>query len=308
MIAFVFPGQGSQYVGMCKELYDGFADAKRTFDEASDVLGFDMAALCFEGPQNELSLTANAQPALLTASTAALRVLESESALRPDFVAGHSLGEYSALVANGSMAFKDAVFVVRKRGEFMQDAVPVGEGAMSAVLGLEIETLRDICDSVSVDSRVASPANLNAPGQIVISGSREAVIEASERAKEKGAKRVVPLDVSAPFHCVLMKPAAERLKAVLDGIEFGEMSVPIVTNCDAAVNSDSSRTREFLVRQVTSPVRWYESVEILGREGVTRFIEIGPKNVLAGLIKRTIPGAEVGNLENKSQLESFKNG
>jgi [acyl-carrier-protein] S-malonyltransferase len=308
MIAFVFPGQGSQYVGMCKELYDEFGAAKSTFEEASDVLGFDMAALCFGGSQSELSLTANAQPALLTASTAALRVLESESALKPDFVAGHSLGEYSALVANGSMAFKDAVFVVRKRGEFMQDAVPVGKGAMSAVLGLEIETLREICDKVSVDSMVASPANLNAPGQIVISGSSEAVEEASEMAKEKGAKRVVPLDVSAPFHCVLMKPAAERLKEVLDGIEFREMSVPIVTNCDAAVNSDSSRTREILVRQVTSPVRWYESVETLGKEGVTRFIEIGPKNVLAGLIKRTIPGAEIGNLENKKQLESLKNG
>lgn len=308
MIAFVFPGQGSQYVGMCKELYDEFGVARSTFEEASDVLGFDMAGLCFGGPQSELSLTANAQPALLTASTAALRVLESESALRPDFVAGHSLGEYSALVANGSMAFKDAVFVVRKRGEFMQDAVPVGEGAMSAVLGMEIDALRQICDAVSVDSRVASPANLNAPGQTVISGSREAVLEASELAKEKGAKRVVPLDVSAPFHCILMKPAAERLKEVLDGIEFREMNVPIVTNCDASVNSDSSRTKEFLVRQVTSPVRWYESVETLGREGVRKFIEIGPKNVLAGLIRRTIPDVEVGNLENKSHLELLKNG
>jgi [acyl-carrier-protein] S-malonyltransferase len=308
MIAFVFPGQGSQYVGMCKELYDEFGAAREAFEEAGDVLGFDMAGLCFEGDAGELSLTANAQPAILTASTAALRVLESESGIRPDFVAGHSLGEYSALVANGSMAFKDAVFVVRKRGEFMQEAVPVGEGAMSAVLGLDIGAIEEICNTVSGNSRVASPANLNAPGQTVISGSRDAVMRASEQAKLRGAKRVVPLDVSAPFHCILMKQAAERLAQVLDGVEFGEMSVPIVTNCDAALNSDSSRTRELLVRQVTSPVRWYESVETLGKEGVGRFIEIGPRNVLAGLIKRTLPGAEVNNLENKSQLESLKNG
>jgi [acyl-carrier-protein] S-malonyltransferase len=190
----------------------------------------------------------------------------------------------------------------------MQEAVPVGEGAMSAVLGLGIGAIEEICNTVSGNSLVASPANLNAPGQTVISGSRDAVMRASEQAKLKGAKRVVPLDVSAPFHCILMKQAAERLAQVLDGVEFGEMSVPIVTNCDAALNSDSSRTRELLVRQVTSPVRWYESVETLGREGVGRFIEIGPRNVLAGLIKRTLPGAEVNNLENKSQLESLKNG
>ncbi len=308
MIAFVFPGQGSQYVGMCRELYGEFGAARKTFEEASDVLGFDIAALCFDGDPGELSLTANAQPAILTASTAALRVLESESGLRPDFVAGHSLGEYSALVANGSMAFKDAVFVVRKRGEFMQEAVPVGEGAMTAVLGLEIGAIREICEIVSSGPDVASPANLNAPGQTVISGSRDAVMKASEQAKLKGAKRVVPLDVSAPFHCILMKPAAERLAEVLDKIELGKMNVPIVTNCDASVNSDSSRTKELLVRQVTSPVRWYESVETMGREGVVKFLEIGPKNVLSGLIKRTLPNAEVGCIENMSQLESLKNG
>lgn len=305
MTAFVFPGQGSQYTGMGKSLYDEFIAAKETFDEASEVLGFDMAKLCFEGEPGELSLTANAQPAILTASTAALRVLEAETGINPDFVAGHSLGEYSALVANGSMAFKDAVYVVRKRGEFMQEAVPVGEGAMAAVLGLDIEMIEKLCIAASRNSLVASPANLNAPGQTVISGNTEAVTEVSEAAKSQGAKRVVPLDVSAPFHCVLMKPAAERLAEVLRNVEFGEMSVPIVTNCDAEVNNDSSKTCDLLVRQVTSPVRWYESVETLGREGVTRFIEIGPKNVLSGLIKRTLKDASVGNFENTEQLESL---
>lgn len=308
MIAFVFPGQGSQYVGMGKELYDEFGIARDTFEEASEVLGFNIAKLCFEGDPGELSLTANAQPAILTASTASLRVLDSESDITPDFVAGHSLGEYSALVANGSMTFKDAVHAVRKRGEFMQEAVPVGVGAMTAVLGLDIEIIKQICGEVSRDSLVASPANLNAPGQTVISGNKEAVIEASEMAKTRGAKRVVPLDVSAPFHCALMKPAADRLAGVLDSVEFGEMNVPIVTNCDATINTDSSRTVELLIRQVTSPVRWYESVETLGREGVNRFIEIGPKNVLTGLIRRTLSDVSIGNFENTAQLESLKNG
>ncbi|MEQ9618720.1 MAG: ACP S-malonyltransferase [Deltaproteobacteria bacterium] len=308
MIAFVFPGQGSQYVGMGKELYDEFGVARDTFDEASEVLGVNMAKLCFEGGPGELSLTANAQPAILTVSTVSLRVLNSQLDITPDFVAGHSLGEYSALVANGSMTFKDAVHTVRKRGEFMQEAVPVGAGAMTAVLGLEIEIIEQICSDVSRNSLVASPANLNAPGQTVISGNKEAVIEASEMAKTRGAKRVVPLDVSAPFHCALMKPAADKLAGVLNGVEFSEMSVPIVTNCDATINNDSSRTADLLIKQVTSPVRWYESVESLRREGVSRFIEIGPRNVLTGLIRRTLSDVSVGNFENTAQLESLKNG
>lgn len=308
MIAFVFPGQGSQYVGMGKELYDQFAAARDTFDEASEALGFDMAKLCFEGDPSDLSLTANAQPAILTASTAALRVLGAETEIKPDFVAGHSLGEYSALVANESMAFKDAVYVVRKRGEFMQEAVPVGVGSMAAVLGLDIEMIEEICRNVSGDDYVVSPANMNAPGQTVISGNREAVNQASEAAKEKGARRVVPLDVSAPFHCALMKPAADRLSEVLNDLKLSQMKAPIVTNCNASVNNDSSKTIELLVRQVTSPVRWYESVETLGREGVANFIEIGPKNVLAGLIKRTLKDVSVSNFENTAQLESLNNG
>ncbi len=308
MIAFVFPGQGSQYVGMCRELYDGFGAAREAFGEAGEALGIDMAKLCFESPQEELSLTANAQPAILTASVACLRVLRDETGLEPDFVAGHSLGEYSALVANGSMDFADAVRVVRKRGEYMQEAVPVGVGAMSAVLGLAIEDVEEICRQASDDKYVVSPANMNAPGQIVISGNKEAVDAAADAAKLKGARRVVPLDVSAPFHCALMRPAAERLAETLSEIKFSPMSAPIVVNCDAAVNDDSGKTMEILVRQVTSPVRWYESVETLGREGVTRFVEIGPGNVLSGLIKRTLTNAEISSFENTAQLESLKNG
>lgn len=307
MIAFVFPGQGSQYVGMGKELYGEFTSAKEAFDEAGEVLGFDLAALCFEGEQQELSLTYNAQPALLTTSIAALRVLQEESDIRPDYVAGHSLGEYSALVANGSMALKDAVHVVRKRGEFMQEAVPVGVGAMAAVLGQEIEQVEDICRQASDNSHIASPANLNAPGQVVISGNKEAVEKAAEIAKSNGAKRVVPLDVSAPFHCALMEPAAVRLAEVLSGIAFGSMSAPVISNCTATVTDDPSLLRELLIEQVTSPVRWHESVQTLYGLGVKDYFEIGPKNVLSGLIKRTLSDVIVNNFEKTAQLESIRN-
>jgi len=305
MIAFVFPGQGSQYVGMGKELYDQFDLARDTFDEASEVLGFDISNLCFEGEQSELSLTANAQPALLTTSIACLRVLQNETSLKPDFVAGHSLGEYTALVANGTIQLADAVHTVRKRGEFMQDAVPVGIGSMAAVLGLEKEKVIEICNQVSQNGLIASPANLNAPGQTVISGNKEAVEDASEIAKSEGAKRVVPLDVSAPFHCELMKPAAERLSEVLDQIETAQMNAALVANCTASVTNDSDTVKELLIQQVTSAVRWFESVETLHNEGCTQFIEIGPKNVLAGLIKRTLTDVSVSNFEKIAQLESI---
>jgi len=305
MIAFVFPGQGSQYVGMGKELYDQFDIARDTFNEANEVLGFDLSKLCFEGEQSELSLTANAQPALLTTSIACLRVLQNETPLKPDFVAGHSLGEYTALVANGTIKLSDAVHTVRKRGEFMQDAVPVGIGSMAAVLGLEKEKVIEICNQVSQNGMIASPANLNAPGQTVISGNKEAVEEASEIAKAEGAKRVVPLDVSAPFHCELMKPAAERLSEVLDQIETSQMNAALVANCTASVTNDSDIVKELLIQQVTSPVRWFESVETRQKQGCTQFIEIGPKNVLAGLIKRTLTDASVSNFEKISQLESI---
>jgi [acyl-carrier-protein] S-malonyltransferase len=308
MIAFVFPGQGSQYVGMGKELCDEFAIAKNTFEEANEALGFDLSALCFEGEQSELSLTANAQPALLTTSIACLRVLQSEASLNPDFVAGHSLGEYTALVANGVFRLSDAVKVVRKRGEFMQEAVPVGVGAMAAVLGLDKEVVEEICNQVSKNGLIASPANLNAPGQTVISGNREAIEQASILAKAQGAKRVVPLDVSAPFHCALMQPAADRLSGVLNEVNIAQMSSPVVANCTASLTNDSSKVKELLISQVTSPVRWYESVEVLKNQGCNHFIEIGPKNVLAGLIKRTLSDVSVSNFEKISQLESINNG
>jgi len=308
MIAFVFPGQGSQYVGMGKELYDEFGIAKETFEEANDVLGFDLAKLCFEGEQSELSLTANAQPALLTTSIACLRVLENETSYKPDFVAGHSLGEYTALVSNGAMKLSEAVHTVRKRGEFMQEAVPVGVGAMAAILGLDKDRVEAICNQVSQNGMIASPANLNAPGQTVISGNKEAIEEASLIAKSDGAKRVVPLDVSAPFHCELMKPAADRLSGVLNEVTFSQMSAPLVANCTASVTSDPNKVKELLISQVTSPVRWFESVEVLKTQGCTNFIEIGPKNVLSGLIKRTLSDVSVSNFEKMSQLELINNG
>lgn len=306
MITFVFPGQGSQYVGMGKDFYNEFPVAKQTYEEASDSIGDDLAKLCFEGEKSELSLTANAQPAILTTSIAILRVLNDETELSPDFVAGHSLGEYTALVSTGCMKLSDAVYVVRKRGEFMQDSVPVGVGSMAAILGLEENVVNEICRESSDSNGIASPANFNSPGQIVISGNIENVEKASLLAREKGAKRVIPLDVSAPFHCSLMENAASRLKEVLDTIEIGEINCPVVTNVEATANTDSSRVKELLVRQVTSPVRWTETLTFLNNERVENFIEIGPSSVLSGLIKRTIKGLNTVNIEKTEQLNHIK--
>jgi len=302
MIAFVFPGQGSQTIGMGLEFYNEFPIARQTFEEASDTLKFDLAKLCFEGDLEELSLTANAQPALLTTSIAALRVLEQETDLSPSFVAGHSLGEYSAIVSSGALNFKDAVHTVRKRGEFMQSAVPVGIGSMAAVMGLSKEQIMKICEENSDDENVVSPANFNSPQQIVISGHKAAVEKVSLLLKEEGAKRVVPLTVSAPFHCSLMNKAAEELKEVLDSINKSEINVPVVSNVDAESNSDHNAITDLLLRQVVMPVRWCESVEYMKNQDINRFIEIGPGNVLTGLIRRTVNDVELNNLENLDHL------
>ncbi len=306
MRAFVFPGQGSQYVGMGRELYGAFLAAKRTFDESSEALEFDMVRLCFEGGTEELRLTANTQPAILTVSVAAWRVLYEETGLKPDFTAGHSLGEYSALVASGAIDFRDAVRVVRKRGEFMQTAVPNGVGAMAAVLGLSKNKVEEVCKEASTDGLIVSPANFNAPEQVVISGNKEAVERAGVLSKSNGAKKVVFLDVSAPFHCVLMTSAARKLEEVLNVVEIHELKIPVVSNFDAKPNKDSSNVKKLLINQVVNPVRWDESVKTLYDLGVREFLEIGPGNVLSGLIKRTVSNVSVSNLEKLDHIRAIK--
>ncbi|GAB4165470.1 MAG: ACP S-malonyltransferase [Geothermobacteraceae bacterium] len=305
MLAFLFPGQGSQAAGMGRDLFEQFDVARRTFEEANDALNFDLATLCFNGPEDDLKLTENTQPAILTHSVAALRVLQQETGLEADLVAGHSLGEYSALVAAGALAFSDAVKTVRARGQFMQQAVPVGEGAMAAILGLDPETLRLVCEEAS-QGRVVAPANFNSAGQVVIAGHADAVGRAVDLAKEKGAKRALPLPVSAPFHCRLMQPAADRLAEVLADVEIGELRVPVVTNVEARPNKDATRVRELLVTQVCAPVRWEESMNYMVEQGVSRFIEIGPGKVLVGLIKRLARGATLQNLGTVADLEDLK--
>lgn len=305
MLAFVFPGQGSQYTGMGEDFCKQFPVAGEIFDEASDRLHLDMRDLCFNSDPEVLSMTANAQPAILTTSIAILRVLEDQHDIRPDYVAGHSLGEYTALVASGCMSFSDAVYTVRKRGEFMQDAVPVGVGTMAAIIGLDKQVIEDICSSVSAEDNIVSPANFNSSAQTVISGHKKAVESASEKAKEAGAKRVVPLNVSAPFHCDLMSGAAQNLKEVLEEISFSQLQVPLVTNVNAEANSDSSKVMDLLVEQMVKPVRWMESVQYMFDNNANKFIEIGPGNVLTGLIRRTVKGVELANLEKVEHLNDI---
>ena len=304
MIAYLFPGQGSQHAGMGKELADNFAVARQVFEEANDALGFDLAALCFNGPEEDLKLTANTQPAILTTSVAALRVLSAETGLVPSFAAGHSLGEYSALVCAGGLAFADAVRVVRQRGTFMQEAVPVGTGSMAAILGLGLDDLAVVC-SEAAQGQVVAPANFNSDGQVVIAGHTEAVDRAIVLAKEKGAKRAMPLPVSAPFHCSLMIPAGERLATVLNGIDVGEMTLPVIANVEAAPNQDSARVRELLVKQVSAPVRWQETIASMVELGVDRYVEIGPGKVLSGLAKRMAKGSTIQNVQNAADISSL---
>ncbi len=304
MIAFLFPGQGSQHAGMGKDLADNFPIARQLFEEANDALGFDLTSLCYNGPEEDLKLTANTQPAILTTSVAALRVLEAETGLIPAFTAGHSLGEYSALVCSGALAFADAVRTVRQRGTFMQEAVPVGTGSMAAILGLDPEALDAVCLDAS-QGQVVSPANYNSDGQVVIAGHTEAVTRAIDLAKEKGAKRAMPLPVSAPFHCSLMIPAAVRLADVLTDVAVNEMSCPVVSNVEATPNQDASRVCDLLVRQVSAPVRWQETVACMVNLGVERYVEIGPGKVLSGLVKRMAKGSTIQNVQNVADLSKL---
>jgi [acyl-carrier-protein] S-malonyltransferase len=284
VIAFIFPGQGSQKVGMGKALADAFPICRETFDEADEAIGEPLSRLIFEGPEDRLMLTENTQPAILAVSTAACRLLESRG-LTPSYVAGHSVGEYSANVAAGTFGFGDALRIVRRRGRYMQEAVPVGEGAMAAILGLDAEKVAQAC-AESAGGEIVSPANLNGAGQVVIAGSRDAVRRASDRAKALGARRVVALPVSAPFHCALMKPAEERLAPELRALSTRNPRVPVVANVDAEPKRDADAAIEALVHQVSAPVRWEAVVGRLASEGVTTYVEVGPGTVLSGLVRK----------------------
>ncbi len=302
--AFIFPGQGSQYVGMGKDLTENFNVARETFEEADEALGFSLSSLCFNGPEEELKLTSNTQPAILTTSIASLRVLSSETGIDPVALAGHSLGEYSSLTAAKAIAFPDAVRTVRLRGTFMQEAVPPGEGAMAAILGLEAPDVEELC-AQAAQGEVVAPANFNSPWQIVISGHAQAVSRAVELALERGANKAVMLAVSAPFHCSLMKPAAEKLYGALQDITVYDIGIPVISNADAAAYPSKEEIKNILVKQVDHPVRWEESMRELVKRGIKTVIEIGPGKVLSGLMRRITKEVKTVNLGNAEDLKAL---
>ena len=304
-MAFIFPGQGSQHPGMGRDLAERFPAARQVFEEADEALGFSLSELCFNGPAEQLQLTENTQPAILTVSIAALRAAQSEGFPRAEFVAGHSLGEYSALVAAGGLNLGDAIRTVRARGRYMQEAVPVGTGAMAAILGADLETVNAGCEQAS-EGEVCSAANINSPSQVVIAGAAGAIDRAIVILKERGAKRAMKLNVSAPFHCAMMKPAQDRLAADLNTIQFSDSEIPLVTNVDARAVRSADLLRDSLVRQVSQPVRWLESVEFLISQGVKTFIEIGPGKVLSGLVRQIDRSVQCVNVEDEASLRAAR--
>lgn len=302
--AFIFPGQGSQYSGMGRELADTYRVARRVFEEADDALGMKLSEICFSGSDDELKLTANTQPAILTTSIAILKVVEQETDLKPDYLAGHSLGEFSALVCSGTLSLGDAVRTVRARGTFMQEAVPVGSGAMAAILSVDKDVLEDICREAA-QGEVISPANFNSPGQIVIAGHTGAVHRAIEIAKSRGFKKALLLPVSAPFHCALMQPAADRLAEVLGRITFSDLRVPYIANVNAVPTVDKLQVAPLLVSQVCAPVLWEQSVREMVALGVQSFVELGPGKVLSGLVKRIEKEVSTANVEDIASLKAL---
>jgi len=304
-IAFIFPGQGSQYAGMGKDLAQEFVASREVFEEADDVLGFSLSKLCFEGPAEQLQLTENTQPAILATSIATLRAMESAGFPPPAFLAGHSLGEYSALVAARALSLADALRIVRLRGRYMQEAVPVDVGAMAAVMGSSLVDIERLCVEAS-QGEVCAPANINSGNQVVIAGNAPAIDRAIELLKAAGAKRAIKLNVSAPFHCALMMPAQERLQVDLDEIQFGDLSVPLVTNADAAIIDKGEDARAALIKQVSSTVRWLESIELLIGRGVKTFIEVGPGKILSGLVRQIDREVQSLNVEDAALSDKLQ--
>ncbi len=302
--AFVFPGQGSQYAGMGKDVAEKYPAARKVFDDIDEAVGYSISQLCFEGPEDQLKLTQNTQPAILAVSSAIYEVLEDLGAIHRDIVAGHSLGEYSAIVSVAGLTPPEAAAIVHARGKFMQEAVPVGTGGMAALIGPTVEEARAICEEAA-QGEVVAVANINAPGQIVIAGTKAGIERAIDIAKKRGVRRALPLPVSAPFHCDLMKPAEEHLRPILEAANFKDLWLSLVSNVDASPIGTAHAVRNSLIRQVTSPVRWVESVQKMIAMGVRRFVEVGPGNVLTGLIKRIDPSVELVNVSDVASIEAY---